>query len=60
MQEFIDENYIEEINQNDQNARSESVFLQEKDLPKSCNNNLSVLGKYTGMRLSGEFKNDAD
>ncbi len=38
---------------------SESVFLPEKDLPKTTSNN-AMFGKYTGMRLSGEYKNNAN
>jgi hypothetical protein len=38
---------------------AESVFLPEKDLPKTTSNN-AMFGKYTGMRLSGEYKNNAN
>jgi hypothetical protein len=38
---------------------SESVFLPEKDITKTTSNN-AMFGKYTGMRLSGEYKNNAN
>ena len=38
---------------------SESVFLPEKEIPKTNSNN-AMFGKYTGMRLSSEYKNNAN
>ena len=35
------------------------MFLPDKDLPKTTSNN-AMFGKYTGMRLSGEYKNNAN
>jgi hypothetical protein len=58
VQEFIDENYNEEVAQSNRLV-AESMFLPEKDIPKTMSNN-AMFGKYTGMRLSGEYKNNAN
>jgi hypothetical protein len=58
VQEFIDENYNEEVAQSNRLV-AESMFLPEKDMPKTMSNN-AMFGKYTGMRLSGEYKNNAN
>ena len=35
------------------------MFSPDKDVAKTISNN-AMFGKYTGMRLSGEYKNNAN